>query len=201
MFFKKNKPAADNLQGKRIGILGLGPGNGVTHISVALSNYLADVRKKSVCLMEKSGHNDFEALVSSLGAPTGAADYEFHQVNYVCHRGLSEEDKMLDSYYDCTVFDLGADLNAAMKTLCICDLRIVVGTGAAWRRGEYDQLRRLVQKNGGLNNWLLFVNLGNKETCRQLREFDIPAFCFPCESDPVFLGTESISLFEEVFRH
>lgn len=186
MLFKRKSSAADSLQGKRIGVLGLAPKNGTTHIAVAISNYLADTENKSVCLMEKNSHNDLEPFITSLGAPKNATDYEFHHVTYICSRGMSDEDKMLDASYDCMVFDLGSDMSSAVKTLCLCDLRIVVGAAAEWRRDEYAVLEKLSQRTGGLNNWLLLVNLGNEHCLKELRKYDIPMFCFPCEDDPVF---------------
>ena len=48
MIFKsKTNPPNNYFNGKRIGVLGLAPRCGTTHIAIAISNYLSETEKKS----------------------------------------------------------------------------------------------------------------------------------------------------------
>ena len=63
MIFKsKTNPQNNYFNGKRIGVLGLAPRCGTTHIAIAISNYLSETEKKRVSLIEQNRHNDIICL-------------------------------------------------------------------------------------------------------------------------------------------
>lgn len=192
----------DNLQGKRIGVTGLSPRCGTTHVAVAISNYLSDVARKKVCLIERSGHEDLKYLTDTLGGTDGgeaSGVFSYHRVSYVCS-GTKEAAALVDSSFDCTVFDLGSDIGRSMSTLCLCDYRIVVGASAPWCRTDYEILSKIAGKAGELTNWRLFVNLGDAALSRTYARAEMETFCFPFEADPIFPGEETKKILQSALN-
>lgn len=196
--FKKTK-FNDNLQGKRIGVLGLSPRCGTTTVALAIGNHLSDSGGKTVCIIEKNKHDDFRSLISELGGEAVDGTFTYHRVTYVCS-GAGEANGLLDLSFDCTVFDLGSDFEAALPTMCLCDYRILVGSSAPWRRGEYELLGRLADKTDSMLSWRLFINLGNPGQSLIYKMPGPETFCFPFEPDPVYPGAEVTKLLEAVLN-
>ena len=199
MIFKHGVRNADDcFNGKRIGVIGLGPRNGTTHIAVAISNYLSEYRHKRVALAEQNRHGDILKLAEALGAGACENMYTFHRVTYI--PSFCDSIPLFDLKYDCMVFDLGHDFSKSLPTLQLCDIKIVVGTDAPWRKEEYSVLKGIAGSSRNLSSWRLFVNLGDP---RHLSEFDdhhMTAGCFPFEPDPVYPAKETIRFLEVIIR-
>ena len=195
MFFNHQKEA-DGFFGRRIGIVGLGPRNGVTHISIALSNYLSENRHKRVCLAECNRHNDLKTFIRSLGENRIGNGYTFHRVTYIPE--FDEEQSLPDIDFDCMVFDLGHDLDRALNTMKICDLKIAVAADAPWRNGETAGLNETAVRRTGISGWRIFYNLGNPERLKEKGNKGIISGCFPFEPDPVYPSRETIAFLEEI---
>lgn len=196
----RTKRKVDTVQGKRIGVVGLSARCGVTHIAIALANYLSDRHGKSVCLIEKSGHSDLHYICQRKREGQDSELFELHNVTYLCHGCEEAYERMLDSSFDCMVYDLGSNLKAAIPELCRCDIRIVVGAAAPWRGSEYEGLKLLSEGKGRLMNWKLLVNLGNPDNIRDYGSLGLEAGCFPFESEPLFPGNETFTIFDAVLN-
>ena len=197
MFFRRTANSTDDFfNGKRIGIVGLGPRNGTTHIAVALCNYLSEIRHKRVCLAEQNRHQDITGLLTKLGFSSDACISTFHRVTYI--PSFSDNIPLFDMKYDCMVFDLGHDFDRALNIINLCDLKIAVGTDAPWRKNEYCLLKGLAGSGRDLSGWRLFVNLGNTGLLKEKDEYRITAGCFPFEPDPVYPSKETIKFLEEI---
>ena len=196
MLFRHRKSHADEFSGRRIGVVGLGPRNGTTHIAIAISNYLSETGHKRVCLAECNGHNDLDELIRSLGASQKEKWYTYHRVTYI--PSFLDRMPMPDIDFDCMVFDLGRDIDNAMNTIRLCDPKIAVAADAPWRRGEYAVLNEIEGKRSGLSGWRVFVNLGNPLLLKKKDDYGMITGCFPFEPDPVFPCHETISFLEEI---
>ncbi|MBR4341825.1 MAG: hypothetical protein IKP88_03780 [Lachnospiraceae bacterium] len=197
MFFKRTGGNTDDyFNGKRIGIIGLGPRNGTTHIAIALCNYLSECRHKRVCLAEQNRHNDISRFLFTLGYSSCTEIVTHHRVTYI--PSFNDIIPLFNMKYDCMVFDLGHDLERSINAMNLCDIKIAVGTDAPWRRNEYALLKNLKDKNHELSGWRLFVNLGNPRLLKDKDEYQITAGCFPFEPDPVYPSKETISFLEEI---
>ena len=193
MFNNKSKKTRNSIRSlKRIGILGLGPRSGTTHIAVAVSNFLSDEAGLRVGLFEQNRSSDIGKLALSLGAVNEESVYSYHRVTYIpCDSGQQMPDT------DCTVFDLGHSFSAAVNILKFCDIRIIVGTDAPWREDEYRFLEELAAGGTDISNWRLFVNLGNTDYIKEKEKYGMITGCFPFEPDPVFPGRETIKFLTE----
>ena len=184
MFSGKSKKTKNCIRSlKRIGVLGLGPRSGTTHIAVAVSNFLSDEAGLKVVLCEQNRSSDIDALILSLGAGKAEHRYTYHRVTYIAGDSAQQ---VLDTDCDCMVFDLGHNFSTALNTFQYCDIRIVVGTDAPWRREEYRILEELAAGGTDISNWRLFINLGNRKYIEEKAKYGMITGCFPFEPDPVY---------------
>ena len=198
MFHKSKKSFPESyLNGKRIGLAGLAPGCGTTHICVALSNYLSEAEKRKVCLFEQSRHDDLKYLTASLGSGIDDPYFTYHRVTYFPSFGGSLSEYASDLDCDCMVFDFGNDLHSALGKLMLCDIKIIVGTDAYWRQKDYEPFEAFTSEYASLSSWRLFINLGDAKRIKEKDRFGITVCCFPFEPDPVYPGKETITFLRE----
>ena len=198
MIFGHRKALKSNgINGRRIGILGLAPRVGTTHIAVAVCNYLSEYERKRVLLLEESRHNDIGALVMGFGAKEPGEPYEFHRVTYIPSQSIGNMEALMDLDSDCTVSDLGCNFKQGLSRILLCDIKILVGTDGIWRENEYDKLEDIRGTSPYLNSWRLFINLGNVRKLKEKDRFGITACCFPFEPDPVYPGEETVNFLRE----
>ena len=193
MFNNKSKKTKNGIKSlKRIGVLGLGPRSGTTHIAVAVSNFLSDEARLRVSLIEQTRNSDIGKLALSLGAAKEESAYSYHRVTYIpCECGQQIPNT------DCMVFDLGHNFCAASNTLRFCDVKIIVGTDAPWRKDEYRVLEELAAGGTDISNWRLFVNLGSLKYIEEKEKYGMITGCFPFEPDPVYPCRETINFLME----
>lgn len=184
MFSHTNKKLP-SLQGKRIGVIGLGPRCGATHISLSIGNFISDFLKFRVCLKEINAHGDFNEICRYLGrAGSDEGDFIFHRVSYYPFLPADKSLSRLTDSFDCTVMDLGCSMDSAREALELCDYRIVVGMGACWREKEFSQLTPLFTGDSDLSNWILYINLGTPLQIKYYKKLGFATYAFPFEPDP-----------------
>ena len=187
--------------GKKIGVIGLSGGCGVTTVVLSLTAYLSGSGIRNICVIETNGSSD---IGSCMEAPSrngrgrsgiaGAVRISFPDAPEQQHiRALNEK-------YDCMIFDLGADTAKNLSTMWLCDIRIVVSGAAPWRRGGYELLRRLKDTAGELSGWIVFVNLADNKSLMKIGDIGVPMLPFPMISDPLKPGVEAVRTFEKAFR-
>ena len=197
IFSAKKKQKQSYLNGIRIGLLGLGPRCGTTHIAIAISNYLSETEKKKVFLLENNRQNDIKRLNSMLGARNPEAPFTFHRVTYVPFCPETSVKPALELEGDCVVSDFGFDFKKALSQLRLCDIRIIVGTDGLWRINEYEKLKDAGISSNLTSGWRLFVNLGNVKRMKEKDVFGLEVCCFPFEPDPLYPCEETISFLRE----
>ena len=196
MIFKsKSNSQKSYLNGRRIGVLGLSPRCGATHIAVAISNYLSEAEKKRVTLFERNRNDDIQKLTAKLGAKD-TDPFTYHRVTYVPSPVYSSE-TIPDIEADCMVFDLGSDFRSGMRHLLLCDIKIIVGTDAVWREEEYEKLTAFTSNYGTLSSWRLFINLGDTKRLKEKDRYGMTVCCFPYEPDPVYPGKDTENFLKE----
>lgn len=193
-----SREKSDALQGKRIGVLGLGAGCGTTHISLALANYISDYGHKSVCLMERSGRDDMKWLFGEASRDNEKEFFCHHRVTYSFFGNSQDSGYLLGKSFDCTVFDLGHNRQRAMHFLKLCDLRLVVGVAAEWRRQEYAYVKELCAGLADTSSWKLLINLCDEKAVKEFSGYGLRAYGFPYEGTPVYPGELTAAALERV---
>ena len=129
--FKRRSVHRSPAGGKKIGVYGLGPRCGTTHIAIALANCLAAFPGREVCLTERSDRDDLAKLPALLreGAE-GKGPVRLNGVTYLTAGYAYDAKTTENTSFDAVVYDLGCNMKKAENLLSDCDIRIAVA-GAA----------------------------------------------------------------------
>ena len=197
---KQNRIAS--LKGKRIGILGLSPGNGTTIVALSLARYLRYAGLKNICVIENNRRNDMAFVTEMSGCVKDPETGTFTKDGITYLAGISGQQhiRALNKSYDCMIFDLGADARSALGTMWLCDIRIAVGSPAPWRRHEYDFLTKLKASAEGLENWITFVSPADDEGLLNFKDIGTPVWAFPPVCDPLSPKPEIFKIFEKALK-
>lgn len=196
--FSHTSKSMVSLQGRRIGVIGLGPRCGATHIALSIGNYISDTLKCRVCLKEMNLHGDFIEIGQYLGCSARAEnDFCFHRITYYPFVPTVESASRLTGSFDCTVLDLGSGINSAKDALEQCDYRVVVGMGACWREKDFSPLTSLFTGDSDLSSWILYINLGTRQQVKYYKKLGFATYAFPFEPDPFNPGESTKTVFEK----
>lgn len=167
-----------------IGVMGICPGAGTTHISLCLANILSSVSGRRVCFVEQNRHKDIERLfdLDAKGVSYNAVDY-FPEI----HPKLDLE----DDEYAYEILDLGSN-RAKLDILKLCNRRILVGPSAEWREDEYGFLKELSLGGTDLSDWILYVNLCDEEHIKSRDSYGMAVAAFPFVPDPFSAGKMTV---------
>lgn len=120
-----------------IGVLGLHPCAGATHLSLLLASYFCHCKKKRTLLAEESGKDDLKYFEIFLhGKENGAGEFYGRRCCY--RRGsLAGEKKGSGEWAECLIYDFGCSYAAAEKRLLACDIKWIIGSSGIFRREEW----------------------------------------------------------------
>ena len=96
------------------------------------------------------------------------------------------------------VADLGGEPGRVFReALARFDLVILVGSGAPWRRTDYDFLERMERDGLFTKSCRVIMNMAERGAAQLLPQ-GIKAFLFPFENDPFSPGSETRKLFGKI---
>jgi hypothetical protein len=165
-----------------IGILGCSAGTGVTHLAIALSNYLASDLGKKTALIEMGQQYALSGL-----APMGVGEgFAVGDVHYFPHVEFHKMGHIMNQNYQYLILDLGKDSNEARAEWLRCDGKIIVGSLSPWRKNVfYDVTKRIVHTLGDTGKCTFLSLFGdrvdNKKYSRAMR---VPIKSIPYIADP-----------------
>ena len=193
--------------GVKIGVVGLGPRCGTTHIAIALANCLADVRGWEVCLTERSDRSDLAKLPAiRRETEEGRGPAEIGGVTYLTSGYAYDREIGAGDRFDAVVYDLGCNAAKAEKMLSRCDIEIAVAGAAPWREKERESCRGSVAavdnsgETGTDTERVLFINPADERMMKELRGTGIAMLPFPFEPDPMNPGKETVKVIERAIR-
>ena len=166
----RNRAKAADGVCRAIGVVGLGPRNGTTHVAIAMANFLADVKGFEVCLAEKSDHSDMEKLPELMkgGRERGTGPVKINGVTYLTSGFAYDRSILNNGKFDCIVYDLGSDIKRAELTLMNCDTEIAVGSAAPWRAEEYLSLTRPEGAKDNTRKRMILINPADARAMRTI---------------------------------
>ena len=86
-----------------IGIIGIGMGCGVTHLTIALANYLQSGMGKKTAVIELSGQNALKDMIQE----EGNERHELLGIHYFTDVSIGKIAEVINSRYEAFVRDLG----------------------------------------------------------------------------------------------
>ncbi|MBR5968040.1 MAG: serine/threonine protein kinase [Lachnospiraceae bacterium] len=195
--------------GVKIGVFGLGPRCGTTHIAIALANCLADSPGREICLTERSDRDDLAKLpaLRREGAegkgPVRLNGVTYLTAGYAYGAGLTE-----NTSFDAVIFDLGCNMKKAEAVLSECDIRIAVAGAAPWREKERESCKGSAavethenSGDGGADKGtVLLINPADDRLMRDIRGAGVRMLPFPFEPDPMNPGKQTKKILERAIR-
>ncbi len=185
-------------QTRRIGVLGMNPGDGVTHISIALANYLADYCYQNVCLVEESDHNDIVHMLELYTKESfdrkGPANYR--GVRYVTS-GFIGECESEKTEYDSVVYDFGCNAKRAAGKLAECDLCIVVTGAAPWRLKKIEKEMSSGVLKTLAKDTVVLINEAEEKQIKAFRDFGIRVLAYPFDGGFIDLKQQTVKILEK----
>lgn len=178
-----------------IGILGIGMGCGVTHLTIALANYLQSGLGKKTAVIEMSGQNDLKGMLQK----ECKGKQKLLNVHYFTDICVGKIPEIMNSGYEVFVLDLGGDYAAAREEFLRCDRKIVIGSISPWRICAYEHFieNTIASENYELWEFLvLFANLLDKK--RIQKRYGMHMMSIPCIENPFCLKKEDIMFLQKI---
>lgn len=174
----------------RIGVFGLSRGVGTTTVAVALSNYLGGERNMRTVCREENESGDIAALAERIGKK------EYNGVTY-CPSGVRALPEGNCTY---AVYDLGCEIRSALPILMECDIRLLVGSGAPWRRDIPGTVAKIKDRLHGDKGLCLLISRGGGKDMERMRGVGVPVYTVPMIPDVFEPEGEVTKVFEGVLR-
>lgn len=179
----------------QIGVVGLHPGVGATHVTIAAANTLT--RYGSVAVVERSDHCDLRCIAGEGSAQHDGFAAAIRRIVYYPSDVAVTEEQLIEHGYSYIVYDLGSNPARAEKLLERCDLCLMVAGAAMWRQNDLHFQGGTGSDTAGANRYIL-LNLAEESKLGNYA--GLPTLAFPYEHDPFHPGRELIKLFEQTIR-
>lgn len=120
-------------------VMGSEKGVGVTHFSILLANYYAEILGRKTAIIDLNKDRDY-SLLEEMCRPEGAAhraEYRIRKVTY--YPGMNKE-KMAEVFgkgYQSIVIDAGSNAEYYRNEISMCDSRFFIGAVNPWKISTY----------------------------------------------------------------
>ena len=208
---KKHKTGRAGSCARKIAVIGLARGCGTTHVAVSLASTLAE--RAPVVFFQKRRDDALGEILSEgcRGRLSGGIHYRTpgsatERAESVAYGPVAGRSGEADRYWAATgrlgeariVADLGGEPGRVFReALARFDLVILVGSGAPWRRTDYDFLERMERDGLFTKSCRVIMNMAERGAAKLLPQ-GIKAFLFPFENDPFSPGSETRKLFGKI---
>lgn len=171
-----------------IGIAGICPGCGTTHLAILTANCLASWMQRRAALIDWSGHGDFaaiEALMASgreKNGKTSARGYSLLDVDYYREGTPGILAACMEGPYDDVVIDFGQLQSGIREDWLRCGTKILTASLSEWKLGVFlEFLEREMRPGSG---WIYAAAFGSEDTRKRMeRRFGISLKRIPLSVD------------------
>lgn len=158
-----------------IGVIGCGPGSGVTHLTIALSNYCSSRLRQNTACLELHSRNELSQLSPQPDVHTHCdrqhthSGFRIQKVDYypsVCSEMIPV---LLNRGYGYLILDLGNIKEADHQEFLRCDKKLVLGSLSPWKKEKYQEFFHTFDKTMNLGEG--FHYLVQTGTYRNILDF------------------------------
>lgn len=186
---------------KSIAVTGTDPGTGVSHLCLALANYLASRERVRVAYLEVGGCSGLLSLLERSGQPeeeTGV--YRYKGVVYYPAVSVPEAKDLLKLQEDYVILDIAEWSESLPDLLCRCDRRILLGSLKLWRREHYGRFIRdhIIKYMDKEQMEYFSFGLEKKERAWFLSHFHVPVHELPLLSDPFSIRSDDFPFLRQL---
>lgn len=178
-----------------IGIIGIGMGCGVTHLTIALANYLQSGMGKKTAVIELSGQNALKDMIQE----EGNERHELLGIHYFTDVSIGKIAEVINSRYEAFVLDLGGDYAAAHEEFLRCDRKIVIGSISPWRITAYERFLKNIIASENYERWEFLVYLPNLVDKKSIQKrYGVNMISVPLIENPFYLKKEDMIFLQKI---
>lgn len=186
-FFRGKEPKK-----KTIGVFGSDRGVGVTHLALAIANFISLESGEKVILADLSGTKELKQIKTAKGGTLFGVSYFPGVTN-------AQIPQLMNESYDYLIFDFGSDREKNYKEFLRCDRKIVTGSFSPWKRQSYDDFMQFINNEKSYMEWAYCALFGLKKEDRKdfKKLYGVPVRAVPFFESPYELGKEEYLFLQE----
>lgn len=178
---------------KMIGITGAQDGVGVTHFSIALANYAANVLQKKVVYLSLEDKNEIATMLTQ-----NQPEYEFMNVRYCSYVTSIRISELWNEGYDYMILDFGQDYDRHRAEFLRCEKKMILGSLIPWKRSYFCRMMEKIKMETHYKTWDYYALFGIKEDKKEFKiDYGIPLRTLPFIEDPFQIKKETYAFFQE----
>lgn len=163
------------IEQRTIGVIGVAPGMGVTHLVIALADYSVSCRRRKTAVVELSGNHAIEKL-------TGTREpFEWNRIMFYPDFPKSRVAELRNGDYEVVIFDMGSCYYSVRTEFLYCDRKLVLGSLAPWRKADYYNFVQDEMEEDRYARGVVFLERNGikKEKKEFLRQLGQPVYSIP----------------------
>lgn len=198
---------------KIIGVCGCGNGVGTTHLSIMLGNYTSSKLMKKTAVIEMNDSQDFDRLAGScknlkvIESETGVkvlGEGIVFFLNGIDYYSRTDENRLLyimNKDYEYIIIDLGNVASGIKSELLRCNEKIIIGSGALWKKQKFVNTVRELKKVPNSERWNYCICCSDKETQKNIEnEAEISVKNIPYMPEAFYVDSSNFNFFESLLK-
>lgn len=183
-----------------IGIIGTGPGVGVTHLAVMTAGYLSGVMRKRCAVLEWNSHGDFLRMRKMCGKEKDLnGGCRILEADYYEGAGIDTLLLCKKSGYQAVIVDYGTVSPGSLREFLRCDRQFVLGSLSEWQMEAFLEFEG--KKNKTEKSWETLVTFGSEEARKNMeKRLKIPVRRVPVSVDAFAITGEAICFYQQFFK-
>ncbi|WP_343207856.1 hypothetical protein [Anaerolentibacter hominis] len=176
ILWSKIRREGTRVQKKMIGILGTGPGAGVTHTAIAVAMCLTK-RGEKTALLEMNHKGAFSILRQVLSKEQENGWFCLKNTAFYPQVTRNRLPEVLNRSYSCFVLDFGCDEIWLRDEFLRCGTKIIIGDLSLWKLKETDDFLMRIRDIEAYKTWsylAVFGSVWNKPGFRKIPFFNDP---------------------------
>lgn len=181
-----------------IGVSGIEPLCGVTHMSIAIASYACHVQGRRTAYVELNGSHHIRNLLQEKELPFDS--FHYGGISFYPEASSQTVDRMLSKGYETIVFDFGNKKREVSKDILLCNHRFMLAHGARWRQSKLmDWIES--QEKTKLKQYQYLIPFASQRQIKELSyDYSLPFYAIPIQSDPFRPSLAMIQLLTKLLQ-
>lgn len=184
-----------------IGVCGVAANAGVTHLCIALANFLCSKFYSNTAYLELNGSHEICALA---GKQNPNKPFTHQRITYYPNLTLAQLPVILSKRYKHYVLDFGRPNQYTIQAFLRCDIRLVIGPVSPWKQAQY---QKFVQETFHISAKEEVCYIGGylgccmehiKDSGQFLRNYGISVIPVPFLPNPFRIASKDFAFFEKI---
>lgn len=178
-----------------IGIVGIGMGCGVTHLSIAMANYMQSGLGRKTALIELSGRCELRDMIQK----EGGKNQTLLGICYYTDICVGQIPEIMNSRYEVFVLDLGSDYRSVREEFLRCDRKIIARSISPWKVSAYEHFLKEITATENYESWeflALFANMLDKKKIQ--KRCGVRLISIPWIENPFYLKKDDMFFLQKI---